>query len=79
MKYRYEKCDVSDCNKHLQHKGGRYCAMHLARIRRHGYLDLKKNPYQSLEKLPHEGVDEFILSNIDLVDKELADRLVKNG
>ena len=37
--------------------------MHLARIRRHGYPELKKDAYAILEKLPHAVVDDYIRDN----------------
>ena len=36
--------------------------MHLARVRRHGYPELKKDAYQTLERLPHKIVDDFIVT-----------------
>lgn len=57
-----------------------YCSMHLARVRRHGYPEPKKDAYQSLEKLPHKFVDDFILQNCqNTLDKEIAKRLQKLG
>lgn len=54
--------------------------MHLARVRRHGYPDLKKDAYKSLEKLPHKDVDDFIIARCgELEDTELAKELRKMG
>jgi len=54
--------------------------MHLARIRRHGYPELKKNSYQSLEKLPHKFIDNFIRKNCKLmIDKEISQILKEKG
>ncbi len=54
--------------------------MHLARIKRHGYPELKKDAYQILEKLPHKFVDNFILKNYQQMhDKDIAKYLIKKG
>jgi len=54
--------------------------MHLARIRRHGYPELKRDAYQSLEKLPHKIVDNFIQKNCQkMMDKEIVRELRKMG
>lgn len=54
--------------------------MHLARVRRHGYPELKRNAYQSLEKLPHGFADEFIRKNCKImIDEEIAKALKKRG
>jgi len=54
--------------------------MHLARVRRHGYPELKKDAYQSLEKLPHSVIDDFISKNCGvMIDKEISSILKKNG
>jgi hypothetical protein len=54
--------------------------MHLARIKRHGYPELKKDAYQSLEKMPHEFVDEFIKQNCHkMFDEEIAAKLSQKG
>lgn len=54
--------------------------MHLARLRRHGYLELKKDAYRSLEKLPHEFIDDFILKNSQkMIDTEIVEILKKRG
>jgi len=53
--------------------------MHLARIKRHGYPDLKKGPH-ALEKLPHLFVDNFIRKNCTkLIDKQIATTLREKG
>jgi 5-methylcytosine-specific restriction endonuclease McrA len=54
--------------------------MHLARIRRHGYPELKKNAYRCLEKLPHPIIDDFIRKNCKkMIDEEIAKYLRKKG
>ena len=54
--------------------------MHLARIKRHGYPELKRNAYQSLEKMPHKFVDNFILKNCrKMFDEEIANKLKQKG
>lgn len=54
--------------------------MHLARIRRHGYPELKKEKGEhGLEKLPHE-VDDYIINNCkNKLDKEIAKELLSHG
>jgi len=54
--------------------------MHLARIKRHEYPELKRDAYQSLEKLPHLVVDDFISKNYhEMIDKEIAEKLKRKG
>ena len=54
--------------------------MHMARIRRHGYVGLKKNSHQSLEKLPHKIVDNIIQKNCQkMIDVKVAEKLRKMG
>jgi len=54
--------------------------MHLARIKRHGYPELKKDAYQSLEKMPHKFVDDFIRKNChEMFDEEIAKKLKQKG
>jgi 5-methylcytosine-specific restriction endonuclease McrA len=54
--------------------------MHLARVRRHGYPELKKDAYSSLEKLPHLVVDNLIRKNCQkIIDKEIVKILKKRG
>jgi len=54
--------------------------MHLARIKRHGYPELKKDAYCSLEKLPHSVVDDFIYKNCEkMIDQKIAKNLRKMG
>lgn len=55
--------------------------MHMARIRRHGYPELKKEKGEhALEKLPHKIVDNFILKNCQkMLDKEIAEKLKNMG
>jgi len=54
--------------------------MHLARISRHGYPELKKESGEhGLEKLPH-SIDNFILENcLDMIDREIVSELKKQG
>lgn len=76
------KCVIKSCKKFSQYKNTKnpYCSMHLARIRRHGYPELKKDAYQSLERLPHQIVDDFILKNCKtMIDQEIAKVLRKKG
>lgn len=54
--------------------------MHLARIRRHGYPELKKDAYRSLEKLPHSFIDRYIRKNCQrMTDKAIVQKLLKHG
>lgn len=54
--------------------------MHLERIRRNGYPTLKKDAYQSVEKLPHKFVDDFILENCKtMIDEEIVKLLKEKG
>jgi 5-methylcytosine-specific restriction endonuclease McrA len=57
--------------------------MHLTRIRRNGYLELKKDKYKgihTLEKLPHKTVDNFILKNCKfMIDEKIALKLKEMG
>lgn len=54
--------------------------MHSARIKRHGYPELKKDAYQLLERLPHDTVDSFILKKCEnMIDQEIAKKLRKMG
>lgn len=76
------KCSVPDCPRPSRYKITKkpYCVMHLARVYRHGYPELKKDAYQSLEKLPHEIIDEFILKNCKgMFDEEIAAKLQQMG
>lgn len=76
------KCRVKGCNKLTQYKYTKqiYCVMHLARVRRHGYPELKKDAYKSLEKLPHGFVDDFIRQNCKIMtDEEIAKILKRRG
>lgn len=77
-----KKCAFTDCKNHVQYKNTKhiYCVMHIARIRRHGYPELKKDAYQSLEKLPHKIVDKFILQHgKEMIDEEIVAELKKKG
>lgn len=74
------KCKIKGCKKLTQYKNTKnlYCSMHLARVRRHGYPERKKDSHQSLEKLPHKFIDNFILKNYDkMLDKDIAKYLTK--
>lgn len=76
------KCAIKECKKFTRYKNTKevYCPMHSARIKRHGYPELKKDAYQSLEKLPHSVVDNFIRKNSQrMIDKEIAKKLRKIG
>jgi len=76
------KCKIKGCKKLTLYKNTKnpYCSMHLARIRRHGYPELKKDAYRSLEKLPHQIIDNFIKNNWrKIMDKEIAKELRKKG
>lgn len=76
------KCLIKGCPHSTQYKNTKqiYCQMHTARVRRHGYPELKKDAYQTLEKLPHETVDNFIRINCQLmIDKVIAQKLWKMG
>ena len=59
------KCVFKSCNNFTRYQNTKqiYCPKHLARIKRHGYPELKKDAYRTLEKLPHEKVDNFIRKN----------------
>ncbi|UZE93516.1 MAG: HNH endonuclease [Candidatus Nealsonbacteria bacterium] len=76
------KCKIRGCKKFTRYKNTKeiYCLMHLARIKRHGYPELKKDAYQSLEKLPHSLVDDFIRKSCQkMIDKEIVKELKKMG
>lgn len=76
------KCKIKECKKFTRYKNTKnpYCSMHLARIKRHGYPEIKKDAHQSLEKLPHKFVDNFIRENCKkLIDKEIVKKLRKAG
>ncbi len=75
-------CKIEGCKKLTIYTYTKlpYCEMHKARIRRHGYPELKKDAYQSLEKLPHKIVDIFIRKNYHkMIDKEMVKELKKKG
>lgn len=76
------KCEIKDCLKPTLYANTiqKYCPMHLARIRRHGYPELKKERGEhNLEKLPHE-IDDYIIKNCkDKLDKEIAKELLIRG
>ena len=72
------RCKIKDCKNFTQYKHTKqiYCVMHLARVRRHGYPELKRDAYQPLEKLPHRVVDNFIVRNCkEMEDAEIARKL----
>ena len=76
------KCKIEGCKSLTQFKNTKqkYCVMHIARIRRHGYSELKKDAYEPLEKLPHKFVDNYIRKNCKImIDKEIAEELAKRG
>ncbi len=76
------KCKFKECKKFTQYKNTkhRFCLVHLARVRRHGYPELKKERGEhGLEKLPH-AVDDFILKNYEeMLDEEIVLELRKLG
>ncbi len=77
-----KKCAFPECKNQLQYDNTKhkYCVMHIARIRRHGYPELKKDAYHALEKLPHETVDGFILKHCkEMLDEEIATKLQEKG
>jgi len=76
------KCTIQGCKKYTRYKNTKeiYCTMHLARIKRHGYPELKRDAYRSLEKLPHPIINDFIRKNCQkMIDKEIARKLRKLG
>lgn len=76
------KCLIKNCKKHTRYKNtkAKYCTMHLARIKRHGYPEQKKDAYFSLEKLPHKFIDNFIRCNHQkMIDAEILRILKKKG
>lgn len=77
------KCEIEGCINPTQYINtkNKYCSMHMARIRRHGYPELKKERGEhSLEKLPHKIIDDFILKNHgEMIDKEIVEKLIKMG
>lgn len=77
-----KKCVFPGCKNSLQYNNTKheYCIMHIARIRRHGYPELKRDAYQTLERIPHKIVDKFILKHgKEMFDKEIAKMLRKKG
>lgn len=76
------KCIIADCLKPRRYIESKqpYCAMHLERIRRHGYPELKKERGEhGSEKIPHE-VDGYILEHCNTkLDKEIAEELQLRG
>lgn len=77
------KCKIKECQNNTQYRKTKYkyCLMHLARIRRHGYPELKKDKGEhALETLPHKGVDDFILKNCkEMIDEKIVVGLKKLG
>ncbi len=76
------KCKIEGCTKFTTYKNTtqNYCSMHLARIRRHGYPELKKDAYTTLEKLPHVIIDDYIRNNCkEMDDNEITKKLIEMG
>ena len=76
------KCVIKSCKNFTRYKNTKeiYCSMHLERIKRHGYPELKRDAYRSLEKLPHSVVDDFIRKNCKrMIDQEIVKKLRKMG
>ena len=76
------KCKVRGCKNFTRYKNTKqiYCIMHLARIRRHGYPESKIDAYQSLEKLPHSFVDNYIIKKCKMmIDEQIALKLKEKG
>lgn len=75
-------CKVQGCTKPTKWKRMKkpYCPMHLERIRRHGYPELKRDAYKSLEKLRHIFVDVFIRKHWKtMFDEQISWALRKRG
>ncbi|MFH0839903.1 MAG: HNH endonuclease [Candidatus Omnitrophota bacterium] len=75
------KCKINGCKKYTRYKNTKevYCSMHRARIKRHGYPELKTGAH-ALEKLPHPFIDDFIRANCEkLIDEQIAAILKKKG
>lgn len=79
MKYNYGQCEISKCNKPKQHKSGKYCAMHLARLRRNGTPQTQNEMgvlYNlKLGKLSIEQIQYIRLHSQDLTDKQISQQL----
>lgn len=76
------KCAFTGCPNSTRYNNSKqiYCSKHLARIKRHGYPELKKDAYRSLEKLPHETVDQLIKKySSKLSDKRVVTKLQQAG
>jgi 5-methylcytosine-specific restriction endonuclease McrA len=76
------KCSFEGCNNFTRYTNTTqiYCTKHLARVRRHGYPEIKRDAYRSLEKLPHKYVDTFIKNNYKTMkDSEISEQLSKSG
>lgn len=76
------KCKVKGCKNFTRYKNTKqiYCVTHLARVRRHGYPEFKKDAYQTLEKLPHSFVDSFIIKKCKtMIDVQIAQMLKEKG
>lgn len=77
------KCKVKGCGNITQYQNTKhkYCLMHLTRIRRNGYLELKKEKGEhALEQLPHKIIDNFIIKNCQrLLDKDIVTKLKEMG
>ena len=75
-------CQVAGCRKPrtYHHTTHPYCEMHKARFRRHGHFGLRDKSFHKLEKLPHEGVDQFIRGNThQMLDRQIAEHLRSQG
>lgn len=76
------KCAIKECLRNTRYENTKeiYCILHRGRITRHGYPELKQDPYILLEKLPHDFVDDFIKQHCDsMIDLEIATELRKFG
>lgn len=75
------KCIIKKCKNFTRYENTstKYCAMHLARIKRNGNTELKSGSH-ALEKMPHDTVDNFILENCQkMLDTEIAEELKRVG
>lgn len=77
------RCKYKDCKNYTKYKNtkNKFCLMHLARIKRHGYPELKKERGEhGLETLPHGIVDEFMIKHCrEMIDEEMVKELKKLG
>lgn len=74
-------CIVVGCDNLIKNNLSGFCAMHETRVRRNGYISLKKEVDIShgLEILPHDIVDDIIRDNMDKKDKEIVNILIEEG